>query len=55
MGLQITAFQPNLVAFFERDWNEAFLGVAHRGFCFVPCFSDLSEAGSDVRDLGFFN
>jgi hypothetical protein len=54
VGFQVTAFQPNLFVFLELDWNKAFFGHAKRGFCFILCFSDLSESRGDVGDLGFF-
>jgi hypothetical protein len=54
IGLQVTAFEPNLFVFLKLDWNEAFFRYTKRGFCFIPCFSDLSESSGDVRGLGLF-
>jgi hypothetical protein len=54
MGLQVTAFEPNLFVFLELDGNEAFFRHTERGLGFVPCFSDLSKSCRDVRGLGLF-
>jgi hypothetical protein len=54
MGLQVPTFEPYLFVFLELDGDEAFFRYTKCGFGFVPCFSDLSKSGCDVRGLGLF-
>ena len=53
MSLQIASFEPDLLAFFEIDWDEAFLGHVEGSLSFVTSFSNLSESSCDVRGLCF--
>jgi hypothetical protein len=54
MGLQVASFEPDLFALFKVDWDETFFRYAKGGLGLVPCFSNLSKSGCDIRGLHFF-
>ena len=54
MSLQIATFKPDLFAFIEVDWDEAFFRHAQSGLGLIACFSNLSEPGCDIGGLRLF-
>ena len=54
MGFQIVPFEPDLLAFFEVDWNEVLLQYAKGSLSLVSCFSNLLELGCDVGGFCLF-